>query len=173
LYSRAAFCEFEADTLPCSVHDRLFSKTSKTTIGDVLYKPDLPRIFFDTVRQLLLRRRQQKERLDQPDDDDDDSQQPSSSDASGRSSSNSGDGIGILWLCHVPRSTVTHELVVQAAHQGGFTIKKTISLDDNSVGSSSKLLGDTCPMEDVTRARVYRMVLPKDVPADKDSGNTI
>jgi hypothetical protein len=121
----------------------------QTTTGDVLYKPELPRIFFDTVRQLLLRRRQ-----DQQNDND-----------SGTSGSD-----GILWLCHVPRSTVTHELVLQAAHQAGFAVERTISLDSlnqttttTTTGNIKTLLGSSCPLEDMARARVHRMVLQKAV----------
>lgn len=117
-----------------------------------MYKPDLPRIFFDTVRQLLVRR-QQQEQQDQHTDRINNNQQSSNCSGSG----------GILWLCHVPRSTVTHELVLQAANQAGFTVEQTISLNRLKQTRSNKSVEtfgiDGCPLEDVERARVYRMVL--------------
>jgi hypothetical protein len=124
----------------------------------VLYKPDLPQIFFATVRQLLLRRQQEHDK---------DQQQSVDQSNNGGTRSDCVNGDGTLWLCHVPRSTVTHELVLQAANQAGFTVERTISLDSltmTTTGDIKKLLlGISCPFEDVSRARVHRMVLQKDV----------
>jgi hypothetical protein len=135
----------------------LFACNSTITTGDVLYKPDLPRIFFDTVRQILLRRQQQEQKQqDLHTDDINNNQQSSNCIGSG----------GILWLCHVPRSTVTHELVLQAANQTGFTVEQTISLGRLKQTRSNKSIDkflDGCPLEDVVRARVYRMVLQTEV----------
>lgn len=52
-----------------------------------------------------------------------------------------------LWLCHVPRSTVTHDVVLRTASNYGFTW--TVVATD-----LGKIQG--CPMEDLSRARVYR-----------------
>jgi predicted nicotinamide N-methyase len=79
--------------------------------GDVMYKKELPMLFFQTVDNLL-------------------SQE------------------GVLWLCHVPRSTVNHLVVMQAAEDGGFQIQ--------AQDTSSMEVAD-CPDEDLNRAVVYRI----------------
>jgi predicted nicotinamide N-methyase len=82
--------------------------------GDVLYKPELPSLFFSTVRRLI--------------------EEPA----------------GVLWLCHVPRANVAHEIVVTAAEKAGFSVE-AISIEDIPV--------EGCPDEDLSRARVYRMMV--------------
>jgi hypothetical protein len=79
--------------------------------GDVMYKAELPRLFFDTVSRLLA---------------------PS----------------GTLWLCHVPRACVDQETVQAAAALVGLEF---VVLDTHNVSV------DACPVEDLSRARVYRM----------------
>lgn len=79
--------------------------------GDVMYKAELPRLFFDTVSRLLA---------------------PS----------------GTLWLCHVPRACVDQETVQAAAVLVGLEF---VVLDTHNVSV------DACPVEDLSRARVYRM----------------
>ena len=83
--------------------------------GDVLYKAELPKLFFKTARDLLLNQ-------------------------------------GVLWLCHVPRASVTQEVVVEVAKQAGFRVE-TISMDRVLRSMQG------CPKEDASRARVYRMTL--------------
>jgi predicted nicotinamide N-methyase len=85
--------------------------------GDVLYKAELPPLFFATVKALLV--------------------------------SN-----GVLYLCHVPRATVTHAIVRNAAISAGFKVEEI----DIKTSVTPDLL-EGCVMEDVERARVYRMVL--------------
>lgn len=79
--------------------------------GDVMYKTNLPKIFFETVDTLLSE-------------------------------------TGVLWLCHVPRSTVTHSVVVQAAKDCGFQVQshmtETMDVAD-------------CPKGDIVRAVIYRV----------------
>lgn len=79
--------------------------------GDVMYKKDLPGLFFQTVDSLL-------------------SQQ------------------GVLWLCHVPRSTVNHLVVKQAAEDSGFQIQAQ---------DTTLMEVNDCPEEDLNRAIVYRI----------------
>jgi hypothetical protein len=83
--------------------------------GDVLYKSDLPSIFFATARALL---------------------------SKGRSSS--------LWLCHIPRYGVTHEQVVQVAESTGFAVEVVCPPIYRVRG---------CPLDDLSRAVLYRMRL--------------
>jgi len=79
--------------------------------GDVMYKEELPPLFFRTVKQLLA---------------------PNAA----------------LWLCHIPRSTVTHEIVQTTARTAGFRLE-TIAFDSKHIQG--------CPVEDVSRAQIYRM----------------
>lgn len=55
--------------------------------GDVMYKKELPSLFFQTVHERLTHN-------------------------------------GTLWLCHVPRSSVTQQVVLDAAENSGFQIQK-------------------------------------------------
>ena len=79
--------------------------------GDVMYKEELPKLFFEMVQQYLAL-------------------------------------TGVLWLCHVPRSNVTHPVVVEAAVAEGFTI---VTLD------TKDLVVHDCPEDDLNRAVVYRI----------------
>jgi hypothetical protein len=81
--------------------------------GDVMYKSELPPLFFATVDALLV--------------------------------SNG----GTLWLCHVPRATVTHEVVQQAARDAGFRVE---TIDLTTIPPV-----EGCPLEDSSRAKVYRI----------------
>lgn len=93
--------------------------------GDVMYKSELPRLFFETVDALLV--------------------------ASNANVVDKGDNdnTGVLWLCHVPRATVTHEVVQQAARDAGFEVE--------TVDLSSIPPVEGCPVEDSSRAQVYRI----------------
>lgn len=95
--------------------------------GDVMYKSELPPLFFETVDALLVSK---------------------SSSESSSSSSSSTVG-GTLWLCHVPRATVTHEVVVSAARDAGFAVE---IVDLTTVPPV-----EGCPLEDLSRAKVYRI----------------
>jgi SAM-dependent methyltransferase len=88
------------------------SKFDCIVAGDVLYKSNLPPLFFETARSLLA---------------------PS----------------GTLWLCHVPRANVTYEIVLEAARQAEFIVTD-VPLEFIQVCG--------CPVEDVSRARVYQMI---------------
>lgn len=79
--------------------------------GDVMYKKELPGLFFQTVDSLLNKN-------------------------------------GVLWLCHVPRSTVTHQYMMKAANDAGFTIQ---------THETSSLEVTNCPKDDLVRAVVYRI----------------
>jgi predicted nicotinamide N-methyase len=81
--------------------------------GDVMYKRELPPLFFATVDALLV--------------------------STG----------GTLWLCHVPRATVTHEVVQQAARDAGFVVE---TIDLTTIPPV-----EGCPLEDSSRAKVYRI----------------
>jgi hypothetical protein len=80
--------------------------------GDVMYKSELPPLFFATVDALL-------------------------------------ESSGILWLCHVPRATVTHEVVMLAACDAGFAVE---TVDLTTIPPV-----EGCPLEDSSRAKVYRI----------------
>jgi predicted nicotinamide N-methyase len=80
--------------------------------GDVMYKKELPALFFQTADRYL-----------------------------------SPKG-GVLWLCHVPRSTVTHQVVQDAAVAAGFRIE--------TVDTTNVVVKD-CPKIDLDRAVVYKI----------------
>lgn len=80
--------------------------------GDVLYKEDLPSLFFETVILLMSKS-------------------------------------GCLLLCHVPRSTVTHEIVRLACQEAGFHIE-TLPLHPI-------LLPNDIPIEDIQNSIIYRI----------------
>ena len=90
--------------------------------GDVMYKSELPPLFFATVDALLV--------------------------SKGESESLSSTG-GTLWLCHVPRATVTHEVVMLAARDAGFAVE---TVDLTTIPPV-----EGCPLEDSSRAKVYRI----------------
>ena len=79
--------------------------------GDVMYKEELPKLFFKMAKQYLT-------------------------------------PTGVLWLCHVPRSNVTHPVVMEAAVAEGFSI---VALD------TTDLVVQDCPEDDLNRAIVYRI----------------
>jgi predicted nicotinamide N-methyase len=79
--------------------------------GDVMYKSELPALFFSTCRDLLA------------------------------------DG-GTLWLCHIPRAHVDHDLVVAQATKSGFHIEEFPCTD---------IEVEDAPLEDRERAKVYRI----------------
>ena len=83
--------------------------------GDVLYKQELPQLFFQSVVQYLAKPR------------------------------------GVLFLCHVPRATVTHEYVLEVAHEYGFHVE-TLDLENIPLPLA-------CPLEDAQRACIYKMTL--------------
>jgi len=86
--------------------------------GDVLYKEELPKLFFETVQRYMA--------WNPP---------------------------GVLWLCHVPRASVSHEVVVAASQKAGFEIELRWKYEDDS--DSFRVEGS--PMEDLKRARVYKI----------------
>jgi len=83
--------------------------------GDVLYKDDLPVLFFNAVNRFL---------------------------------SNS----STLYLCHIPRANVGHDVVINTAKQKGFAVEK-IPLDKNDFQANQ----DFCPVEDLERAAIYKI----------------
>ena len=80
--------------------------------GDVMYKKELPQLFFETAKRYMTI----------PD--------------------------GVLWLCHVPRATVSHQTVISAAQAAGLSIV-AVDTDD--------LVIENCPLEDLSRAVVYKI----------------
>lgn len=84
--------------------------------GDVLYKEELPRLFFATAFALLSKK----------------------ADSS-------------LWLCHIPRHGVLHNIVVDAAKDAGFVVT---TIDIKPQGKV-----DGCPIDDLQRAITYRMYI--------------
>ena len=85
--------------------------------GDVLYKDELPSIFFGTVRSLLATN-------------------------------------GVLYLCHVPRANVDHEVVLQTATAAGFTCDRVWDAETFAL-----IAGGGGSADDMKRAEVYRMTL--------------
>jgi predicted nicotinamide N-methyase len=85
--------------------------------GDVLYKQELPKLFFETVQQYLAREK------------------------------------GILWLCHVPRAGVTHDIVAEAAFAAGFKMELYWKYTNNDEAFSM----EGCPLDDLERARIYKV----------------
>ena len=100
--------------------------------GDVMYKPELPMLFFKTVQRYLRQG-------------------------------------GVLWLCHVPRSTVTHQVVMDAAVSMGFSMvpaltgeslvfeNHSITKDDLLLRTEQGFTIQDCPREDLDRAVVYQI----------------
>jgi protein-lysine N-methyltransferase EEF2KMT len=88
--------------------------------GDVLYKTELPPLFFQTVDVFLSREKKT-------------------------------DFVPVLYLCHVPRASVTHEVVQEAARAAGFDIETITG------GFPSSMISAGCPLDDSSRARVYRI----------------
>ena len=95
--------------------------------GDVMYKSDLPALFFESVQNLLKQS-------------------------------------GALYLCHVPRADVTHEVVVAAAIAHGFEIERVDEFDFQGERGYPTTLPDGCPMEDAERARIYKVTRPETLP---------
>jgi hypothetical protein len=62
---------------------------------------------------------------------------------------------GVLWLCHVPRANVTHEIVVQSAHAAGLRVVERVRPCDDGV---MDFVGEGCPRDELERAVIYRMV---------------
>ncbi len=85
--------------------------------GDVLYKEELPKLFFETVDRYM-------------------AQGP----------------LGVLLLCHVPRASVSHDVVLVAAQQAGFQIKLHWKCEDED-----HFTLEGCPIEDIKRANVYKI----------------
>ena len=82
--------------------------------GDVLYKKELPQLFFQTAHILLVK------------------------------------DTGVLWLCHVPRAAMTHEIVLAEANRAGFQVEQV----------SFKVRMERFPAEDIiSHARIYRMTV--------------
>lgn len=61
---------------------------------------------------------------------------------------------GVLYLCHVPRADVGHDVVVKAADDAGFDIQR---IDEGEYEGGRGTLPDGCPREDAERARIYRV----------------
>lgn len=99
------FCKWCQQTLPGE------TKFDVILAGDVMYKKELPKLFFDTVNSLLSKD-------------------------------------GTLWLCHVPRANVTHDVVRATAQECGFEIE---ALD------SSNIRVENCPLHDRERAIAYQV----------------
>jgi predicted nicotinamide N-methyase len=89
--------------------------------GDVLYKADLPKLFFETAFALL---------------------------------SKNGYDDSALWLCHIPRHGVSHEMVIESALNAGLYVEKPI---DMSFVAAMR----GCPLDDLERAVIYRMHVDK------------
>jgi hypothetical protein len=53
---------------------------------------------------------------------------------------------GTLWLCHIPRANVGHELVVSQAEKAGFSCEPF---------DASQIKIEDVPIDDLQRARVY------------------
>jgi predicted nicotinamide N-methyase len=77
--------------------------------GDVMYKAELPPLFFGTCDKFL-------------------------------------ETNGTLWLCHIPRANVGHELVVSQAEKAGFSCEPF---------DASQIKIEDIPIDDLQRARVY------------------
>jgi predicted nicotinamide N-methyase len=89
--------------------------------GDVLYKPELPNAFFDTVTRYLA---------------------PTT---------------GVLWLCHVPRSSVTHDLVEDIARDKGFSIHEVRTHFINCPKTIGGISDEDRVHEDWENAIVYQL----------------
>jgi len=62
-----------------------------------------------------------------------------------------------FYLCHIPRNHVEHEHVVSAAHEAGFHIVETKTLDQISAAMTMKQLPEGLNMIDAKRAIIYRI----------------
>lgn len=62
---------------------------------------------------------------------------------------------GTLWLCHVPRANVSHEVVSSAIRAAGFHVVEQRSA--TSVLETDGAIGEGCPLDDVQRAQIYRV----------------
>ncbi len=65
---------------------------------------------------------------------------------------------GVLYLCHVPRHKVTHDVVMDKAAAASFDIER---VDTFNFEGDSIELPDGCPLEDALRGRVYRVTRKK------------
>mmetsp|Transcript_12701 Transcript_12701/g.25891 ORF Transcript_12701/g.25891 Transcript_12701/m.25891 type:complete len:250 (-) Transcript_12701:29-778(-) len=92
--------------------------------GDVMYKSELPNLFFSSVRRLL-------------------------------------SPAGVLYLCHIPRNGVTHEMVVKTCEGLGLSIVQDDSFSFDSPTSPTPL-PPQAKMEDAVRAVVYKVTLNKE-----------
>jgi len=80
--------------------------------GDVMYKSELPSLFFQTVKRFL-------------------------------------SPTGFLYLCHVPRAAVTHDIIIDAATNEGFC------LDTVFVSDLENIERNDCPLDDFQRAVLH------------------
>jgi hypothetical protein len=62
---------------------------------------------------------------------------------------------GTLWLCHVPRANVSHEVVSSAIQQAGFYVVEQHSA--SSLLELDQAFGVGCPLDDVQGAQIYRV----------------
>jgi protein-lysine N-methyltransferase EEF2KMT len=62
---------------------------------------------------------------------------------------------GTLWLCHVPRANVSHEVVSSAIRAAGFHVVEQRSA--SSILEMDMAIGEGCPLDDVQRAQIYRV----------------
>lgn len=109
--------------------------------GDVLYKEELPTLFFQTVHKYLTRNYYTK--MEEEDDEEDENR-----------TTKERRGEGYLLLCHVPRASVTHDFVLKVAMEYGFHVMETID-----ISSFPFTIPDSCPFEDAQRACIYKMYL--------------
>lgn len=117
------FCDW------CRVHyPTIWNNSASTDVvfdtifaGDVLYKADLPKLFFGTAFSLLSRQCEDE---------------------------------SSLWLCHIPRHGVSHEMVIESAMDAGFSVEKPVDMS-----FVARVRG--CPVEDIQRAIIYRMYIQK------------
>jgi hypothetical protein len=107
--------------------------------GDVLYKKDLPEKFFYTAYTLLKQHEQSTG-----------THVVASTDK--RNNDNNNKHNCCLWLCHVPRNGVTQDIVQNAAMTAGFAFT-IIPLDDITLPE------DYCPIDDLSRAVIYKMTV--------------
>ena len=82
--------------------------------GDVMYKSELPLLFFQTVKRFL-------------------------------------SPTGCLFLCHVPRATVTHDIIIDTATSEGFCLDTVFVTDLENIERND------CPLDDFQRAVLYRI----------------
>eukprot|EP00518_Triparma_eleuthera_P014102 CAMPEP_0182476242 /NCGR_PEP_ID=MMETSP1319-20130603/28714_1 /TAXON_ID=172717 /ORGANISM="Bolidomonas pacifica, Strain RCC208" /LENGTH=68 /DNA_ID=CAMNT_0024677309 /DNA_START=90 /DNA_END=293 /DNA_ORIENTATION=- len=61
---------------------------------------------------------------------------------------------GALYLCHVPRAEVTHEVVLEAANAAGMDVER---VDKFGEGEGEMRVPPDAKEEDAVRARIYKI----------------